>query len=163
MKFKKTITSLLSISALAFSFGGAASAQEVSSPVNNQNVNSTMLDTTTSVAYWGYHGGPRTLDGKSIIQLDGGFSFGSGYAYSLDGYQESGSFGKAKVEYSIYEKKGGPVTSSAVWKDVSEANGYFYLSIPVNVIDPKKDYILKAENTSNIKVELRGNAYRSSR
>lgn len=120
-----------------------------------------MLDTTSTRATWGFWGKVK-LDGRSITTLENSFVFGSGYAYALDGYQESGSLGTPTVAYRLYENKGGNNTSSVVWSETKTQNGYVYLSIPKDKIDPKKGYKLEAENLSNFQVELRGNAYTSS-
>lgn len=161
MKLKKTFVSLLSVSTLVFSFGGAAAAQEVDSLGSNENVKSTMLDTTKSVASWGWWS-PKKLAGNSVFVLNDSIEFGSGYAYGIDGYQESGSLGTPTVVYRLYEIKGVDTTSSEVWNDVRAENGYVYLSIPRERINPNKTYKLTIENVSNFQVELRGNAYTSS-
>ncbi|MFB6497050.1 hypothetical protein [Bacillus haynesii] len=162
MKFKKTVVSLLSVTALAFSASSMVSAKEISLPQKSENITQDFKTAAvTTVATWGWPSSV-SLESKTITTLDT-FSFGKGTGFSIDGYQESGSFGTPDIVYSLHEKKSGGNTSSAVWTGRNNSsNGYMSFTIPSSVIDSSKTYILKAENKSSFTVKLRGNAYKNS-
>lgn len=165
MKLKKTLVTALSASVLGFGFSGSASAAEVPSINNENNVPMSELASvaskTDTVATWGYWG-KRTVLAEATLELDDEIKFGNGYAYGIDGYQEAGSLGTPNIEYLLYEDLGNGNTGNLVWtSEPKSQNGYINFSIPKNKIDQNKKYKLKAKSHSKFNVDLRGNAYTS--
>ncbi|MEB9410536.1 hypothetical protein P4J00_23760 [Bacillus cereus] len=165
MKLKKTLVTALSVSVLGFGFSGSASAAEVPSSNNENNVPMSELasvaSTTDTVATWGYWG-KRTIEAEATLELDSGINFGYGFAYGIDGYQDAGSKGKPQIEYQLFEDKGNGNTGSLAWTSgIKPENGYVSASIPKSKIDPNKKYKLIAKSHSKFSVELSGNAYTS--
>lgn len=165
MKLKKTLVTALSVSVLGFGFSGSASAAEVPSSNNENNVPMSELASvaskTDTVATWGFWG-KRTLLAKATMELDYEFKFGSGYAYGIDGYQEAGSLGTPNIEYLLYVDLGNGNTGDLVWTSKPKSqNGYINFSIPKSQIDANKKYKLIAKSHSGFDVDLRGNAYTS--
>ncbi|EJQ21199.1 hypothetical protein IE5_02247 [Bacillus cereus BAG3X2-2] len=155
MKIKKTIVSFLSIAALTCSLSGMASAEELPK-TNTEKIKLTLLG-NTDVAYWN-----TDIKPNEEITLDYDFAFPSGYAHSLDGYQEAGNRGTPNITYSIH-KITGPNSSIPVWDETDDKhNGYTRLSIPISKVDTSSKYLLKAKNNSKFSVSLRGNIISSS-
>ncbi|WP_176397770.1 hypothetical protein [Bacillus cereus] len=157
VNFKKSIVSLLSISALTFSFGGATLAQEIVPLTKNQSIKTTLLG-NTDVAYWN-----TDVKANNTIILKSGFTIPSGiYAIAVDGYQEAGSRGNPRIVYTLHKVTGANSTEQVWSSTIKTENGYVYAAIPISVGDNTTTYVLKAQNLTDFTVALRGNIIASS-
>lgn len=156
MKLRKVLTgSVLSLGLLVSAAPAFASTPDTLTTTNNNFSTSIFKPSKLkTVGYW-----DTSLSANAKKDLDT-ITFGSGSAYSIDGYQTAGSFGTPNITYRLYEKLGGKERSYVTGQSKS-VNGYFYITFSKSDINPDKEYYLEAENNSNFKVDLKGNAYRS--
>ncbi|MDA7028103.1 hypothetical protein PJ311_16130 [Bacillus sp. CLL-7-23] len=153
MKLKKTVVSMLSISALVFSLSTPASAEVFTHSKPFKQASDIQVKGIETVGEWNKTisttGGEITLD---TVQ----------YKYStvlsITGYQEAQGT-TARVRYQIREKVNnnevGPVKE---YLDVFGVNGYFSRAFNPSTLSAGKTYVIQATNYTSSPVILRGNA-----